>query len=125
MKSIRRSVFLLFLLVSIQSQAFSFFAGTGDAYAWPKILRVTFGSVELGYYPNSLGVTKVFEKGNYYAHFGAGISGAGSTDSGFIAGVGYHIIFLKFMGFKADWSSFAGVKSYMSNQVSIGFTVNF
>lgn len=121
------SILILFFLslLPINSMAFSIFAGTGDAYAWPAVYRIEISQVELGMYNNSIGLTKVFEKNQYYADFGVGLSRQGTNDLGFVAAVGYHNKFWKVLGFKADWSTFGTIKGYLCSSVTIGFTFNF
>jgi hypothetical protein len=108
-----------------KAAAFSFYAGTGDAYAWPKVFHLRISATELAYHSTFLAVTKIFDKGPLYTNFGAGVSMQGSADYGFMAGVGYQNPFFRVIGFRIDWSTFAGFKSYMTSQVSLGLTLNF
>lgn len=102
----------------------SLFVGATSGYSFPKVFRFNFKGVELGTYPTSVGLTKVFQSGTYYSHFGLGFSRQGKTEPGFIAGVGYHNVWGIF-GFKFDWSTFGGLAGYMNTDLSIGVTLNF
>ena len=115
----------LCLFLSPQAQGFSLYAGTGDAYAWPKVFHLRISSVELIDHPGLLAIAQSTDRAPYYINFGAGMASQGTTDFGLVAGVGYHNPFWKILGFRIDWTTFAGFKSYMMSQVSLGLTLNF
>lgn len=118
-------LFILFSFVQAQAANYSLYIGTGDSYAWPSQYRLRINEIEVGYYPTSIGVTKVFPMQDLYSHFGLAYTMQGKYELGFVAGVGYHKLMLWGVGFRMDWSTVASIGSYMGSQVNLGFTFNF
>lgn len=117
-------VMLSFLLVNT-AEAFSVYLGTGDSYAWPAVYAIKLSDYELAAQLRFITLAKNFDQNSTYAKFGVGIARTTSADFGFTASVGYQSQIFKILGFRMDWSTFAGLKSYMTSEVGLGLTFTF